>query len=361
MKKTICISTILLILGGVLAGCPSSAPLIIAFAINSGATSTSNSTVTLDNECTEVPTHYMASESPSFAGASWQTYDSAPLFTLSAGTGTKTVYFKVVNEVGESEVVSDTITLSDNNTTDETILLPGGVPLEMVWCPPGTFLMGRSTGELESHSEEAPQHQVTLQGFWMSTYEVTKAQWTALMGTSPWAGQSYVLNDPDSPAVYISWNDVQSFITALNTHTSQSFHLPYEAQWEYACRAGTTTRFYWGDDLNYTLANNYAWYWENSSNGQYAHIGGQKLPNAWGLFDMSGNVWEWCQDWYGDYPSGEVTDPTGPTGPTDYGSYRVVRGGSWINANYDARSARRLSTAPDSAYYYLGFRVVRTP
>ena len=132
-----------------------------------------------------------------------------------------------------------------------TIMLPDSVPLEMVSIPGGTFMMGRYAGEQDSFSNEDPQHEVTVPGFWMAKYEFTKRQWQAVMDTTPWSEFSWVLDDPDSPAVCVSRNDVQLFITALNSYTGLTFGLPSEAEWEYAARAGTTTRFYWGDDLSY--------------------------------------------------------------------------------------------------------------
>ncbi len=176
---------------------------------------------------------------------------------------------------------------------EETIMLPGDVPLVMVWIPAGTFMMGRYSGEQDSDSTEDPQHHVTLsQGFWMGKYELTKAQWTAVMGTEPWSGHDNVLDDPASPAVYVSWDDAQAFITALNSYTGRTFRLPTEAEWEYACRAGTTTRFYWGDDPSYPMGDDYCWWTYNAWDvgEEYAHGVGQKLPNAFDLYDMSGNV-----------------------------------------------------------------------
>ncbi|MFA6244510.1 MAG: SUMF1/EgtB/PvdO family nonheme iron enzyme [Candidatus Hydrogenedentales bacterium] len=244
----------------------------------------------------------------------------------------------------------------------ETILLPGGVPLELVWIPAGTFLMGRYAGEQDSYGEEDPQHPVTLNGFWMGKYELTKAQWTAVMGTTPWSGQSYVLDDPNSPAVYVSWNDGQAFMSALNSYTGKTFGLPSEAQWEYACRADTTTRFYWGDDPSYAEIGGYVWYEANTCKAgqQYAHVVGQKLPNAFGLYDMSGNVWEWCQDYWHDNYTGAPTDGSAWELPT--GSYRVLRVGSWRCYDSLCRSANRVNYGyPAYASFVNGVRVSRTP
>ncbi|OQC03720.1 MAG: Serine/threonine-protein kinase pkn1 [Candidatus Hydrogenedentes bacterium ADurb.Bin101] len=243
----------------------------------------------------------------------------------------------------------------------ETILLPGSVPLEMICIPAGTFMMGRYPGEVGSYSDEDPQHAVTVPGFWLGKYEVTKAQWTAVMGTTPWSGQSNVLNDPDSPAVYVSWNNAQAFITALNTHTGQAFRLPSEAEWEYACRAGTTTRFYWGDDPSYTVINDYAWWDGNADNvgEDYAHVVGLKLPNGFGLFDMSGNVWEWCEDdWHSNYTGAPVDGSAWVSTPR--GSSRVGRGGYWNSYGSDCRSAGRFSNYPSDVSSFVGFRLSRS-
>ena len=242
------------------------------------------------------------------------------------------------------------------SVSESTIMLPGNVPLTMVWCPAGTLMMGRRSGEQDSSTNEDPQHQVTLQGFWMGKYELTKAQWTALMGTTPWSGKSYVLNDPNSPAIYVSWNDIQLFITALNSYTGLTFRLPSEAQWEYAARAGTSTRFYWGDDLNYSQINNYTWYWGNCMSEQYAHTVGHKQPNAWGLYDIIGNVYEACQDWYHSDYTNAPTDGSAWESPA--GTNRVGRGGGWTATTTYCRSAYRVYGSPtNSSYYDVGFRL----
>ena len=177
------------------------------------------------------------------------------------------------------------------------------------------------------------------------------------MGTAPWVGPIRVLDDPDSPAVYISWNDAKAFITTLNGLTGERFRLPTEAEWEYACRGGATTEYYFGDSS--ANLSDYAWYLENASAGhdRNSHVVGQLLPNAFGLFDMYGNVYEWCEDWYdsGYYSTSTGIDPRGPTS----GSDRVVRGGSYVSAASDCRSAVRYGFDPSYAVMFYGFRLAR--
>ena len=251
--------------------------------------------------------------------------------------------------------------LNVSDVTEQTIYLPGDVPLEMVWIPAETFMMGRYPGEQDSSAEEDPQHEVTLsQGFWMGKYELTKRQWTAVMGTTPWSGLLHVLNDLDSPAVSVSWNDAQAFITALNSDTGLTFRLPSEAEWEYTCRAGTTTRFHWGDDPSYTQIDDYAWWFGNAYNGGqlYAHVVGQKSPNAFGLYDMNGNVWEWCEDDYHSSYTGAPSDG-GAWVDSPAGAYRIMRGGSWSCEDYNDRSASRGYYVPSDTHDSIGFRLCR--
>lgn len=239
----------------------------------------------------------------------------------------------------------------------DSILLPDDISLDMLWIPEGIYKRGASSNELDRLENEEPQHEVTLtNGFWMSKYEVNKAQWLSVMGTEPWKNQFLVLDEPDSPAVYVSWDDAQTFIDKLNVLTGRSFRLPTEAEWEYAARAGTTTRFYWGDDEDYSVMKEYAWFKDNAfeTDEHYAHIVGQKKPNAWGLYDISGNVWEWCQDWYAYYPTGKHTDPKGP----NEGDYKVLRGGSWFFYGGFSRSSRRDHYPPSVRSYEFGFRIV---
>lgn len=215
-----------------------------------------------------------------------------------------------------------------------TITLPGGVTLEMVWCSPGTFTMGSDKGD-----RDATLHQVTLtKGFWMGKTEVTQAQWKSVMGNNPSNNKG-----DDRPVVNVSWDDCQEF--CKNT----GLQLPTEAQWEYACRAGSTGEYAGTGNLD-----DMGWYCGNS--GSETHPVGTKQPNAWGLYDLHGNVWEWCADWYGDYPSGAVTDPQGSSS----GSSRVLRGGSWDNSAGGCTSSFRSSRSPSYANCFYGFRLVRT-
>ncbi len=162
--------------------------------------------------------------------------------------------------------------------------------------------------------------------------------------------------DRNNPAVYISWNDVKVFIQKLNRKEGENkYRLPTEAEWEYACRASSQTAYSFGDSPS--NLGSYAWYCTNAKDkgDTYAHAVAQKKANAWGLYDMHGNVWEWCEDWYGDYPSGSVTDPA----RTSSGSFRVGRGGSWNSSDSYCRAAFRINFNPSHGYSRLGFRLSR--
>jgi len=253
------------------------------------------------------------------------------------------------------------VSLGPEPVVTETILLPGDVPLVMVWIRPGKFMMGRYPDEQDSYDDEDPQHEVALaQGFWMGQYELTKGQWTAVMGTTPWSECWYVTNDPDSAAVGVSWDDAQAFITALNKCTGQTFRLPSEAEWEYACRAGTATRFYWGDDPGYRAINDYAW-WEGNhwAGEEYAKVVGLKLPNVWGLYDMSGNACEYVQDsWYDNYRGAPADGSAWQSPPERW--LCVTRGGGWFAIGSRCRSAERLGDSYAAVNYdHVGFRLAR--
>ncbi|MBQ2620639.1 MAG: formylglycine-generating enzyme family protein [Thermoguttaceae bacterium] len=217
-----------------------------------------------------------------------------------------------------------------------------GVVFAFRWCPSGTFKTGY---------EDDAQHQVTLtKGFWMMETEVTQKQWKAVMRTNPSS-----FKGDDLPVENISWNDCQEFCKKTG------FQLPTEAQWEYACRADSTSAYFWGNALNGDKANcNGNYPFGTTTKGKYF---GKTTPvgcyeaNAWGLFDMHGNVWEWCTDyWNNDYPSGSVTDPAGPSN----GSTRVNRGGCWDSDAGLCRSAFRYCNYPEYRGSDVGFRCVRS-
>jgi formylglycine-generating enzyme required for sulfatase activity len=213
---------------------------------------------------------------------------------------------------------------------------------KMVYIQPGTFMMGSPSNESERDSDER-QHKVTLtKGFYMGATEVTQAQWKAVMGNNP----SYFKGD-NRPVEQVSWNDCKEFIRKLNRQEgTDKYRLPTEAQWEYACRAGSKKRFCFGDSDS--RLGDYVWYSNNSSSK--THSVAQKKPNAWGLYDMHGNIWEWCQDGFGKYPLSHVTDPEGP-------SNRVLRGGSWNNNARNIRSANRNRNNPDNRNSNIGFEL----
>ena len=239
----------------------------------------------------------------------------------------------------------------------KTFSLPGGGEMAFVWIEPGVFQMGSPESERGRDSDEGPVHEVEIsRGFWLGRYEVTQGQWEGVMGTTPWSGRDYVQSFSSHPAVYISWSDVQRFIGRLNAAAGEAvYRLPSEAEWEYACRAGTQTRWSFGGDES--QRGDYAWYRANAWNvgERYAHEVGTKLPNPWGLYDMHGNVWEWVQDWYGSgyYNSSPRVDPPGPSS----GSDRVVRGGGFNVGGF--RSAYRGGLSPGFRFGGAGVRLVR--
>jgi len=252
--------------------------------------------------------------------------------------------------------------------------IENSIGIRLKFLPAGTFTMGQAGGD----TDETP-HEVTLtKPFYMGVYEVTNAQWKRVMGSEPsnW-------KDDDRPVEQVSWDDANEFCRRLSAlpeekRAGRVYRLPTEAEWEYACRAGTTTKWSFGDDES--RLGDYAWFgnnsgkaivdavrwWEESQdtyadrllgNGCENHRVGQKQPNAWGLFDMHGNVWEWCSDWYGDYAKGVVTDPQGPSG----GSSRVFRGGCWDSSAGGCRSANRARFVPSRRDDRLGFRLALSP
>ena len=234
------------------------------------------------------------------------------------------------------------------------------LPTNMVFIPPGTFRMGSPIDEVGRFPDEGPQTAVTIsRGFWMGKYEVTQGEYLAVMGRNP----SFITGDTNRPVDQVSWIDATTYCALLTEKErlagriapNSVYRLPTEAEWEYACRGWTSTRFSYGDDPGNTNLGNYAWYSDNSR--FTTHPGGQKLPNPSGLYDIHGNVPEWCQDRYGVYLGGIALDPQGPAA----GSTRVIRGGNWQEGAGECRSAKRLELFPEDGDGYYGFRVVLAP
>ena len=213
--------------------------------------------------------------------------------------------------------------------------------------PAGEFVMGSPSNEADRNIDEGPQRTVKLtKPFYMGVTDVTQAQYQRVMGSKPseWKGDNL-------PVEQVSWNDATEFCRRMSQLTGLTITLPTEAQWEYACRAGTTTPYYFGSNAN--QLGDYAWFTSNS--GSKTHPVGTKKPNAWGLYDMHGNVWEWCQDWFQDSYNGLAkSDPQGPQSGAD----RVLRGGGWSYDALNCRSAARGRDAPDYTYGGYGVRVV---
>ena len=214
----------------------------------------------------------------------------------------------------------------------------------MVYVEGGTFIMGATAEQKKTYKDEKPAHSVTLSSFYIGKYEVTQALWKAVMGSNPshWKGDNL-------PVENVSWNDCQTFLLKLNAMTGQTFRLPTEAEWEFAARGGNKNRGYQYSGSN--VLSDVAWYADNS--GSKTHNVGAKAPNELGIYDMSGNVWEWCQDWKKSYSSSPQTNPKGPSS----GSSRVYRGGSWILSARGCRVASRDCFTPDYGGIDLGLRL----
>ena len=256
---------------------------------------------------------------------------------------------KVTSVSNEKDITKEP-TKKESSGKEEVTDLGKDVKLEMILIPAGKFVMGSPESE-KGRSKGETQHEVTLtKPFYMGKYEVTQEQWKAVMGTVfLWFGGNPSSNKGAKyPVTNVSWNDCQDFIKKLNTKTNGSYRLPTEAEWEYACRAGTTTAYSYGDSIT-----------KNDSNveGLSTKVVGSYKPNAFGLYDMHGNVWEWCEDWKVDYPKEAVIDPKGP----EAGKNRVLRGGSFTGVGMHSRSANWFDNLPSTWNIdYLGFRLAKT-
>ncbi len=261
-----------------------------------------------------------------------------------------------LENISSSGIGSD----SDHEPGERKVVSVDGVDIALHWCPPGSFLMGSPETE-DGRDKGEERHRVKItHGFWMGETEVTQGLWTKVMGENP---SGFKLGD-NYPVENVSWDDCQSFLKMLNAQVPEegfTWVLPTEAQWEYACRAGTTTAYFWGNVLNGDKANcdgNYPC--GTTAKGPFKTTTtrvGSYDANPWGFFDMHGNVWEWCADRYGSYPSESVKNPPGASS----GSYRVARGGSWFSPACQCRSARRNRHPPNNNSHGLGLRVALVP
>lgn len=243
-----------------------------------------------------------------------------------------------------------------------------GLAMQFVWCPPGFVAMEQVERELDGTPK--PDVEMTLvnalvsRGYWLGKYEVTQAQWRQIMQSDPWKGRENIKEGDDFPATYVCWHEAVAFCRNLTRQERKAgrlpadweFTLPTEAQWERACRARTETRFSFGNDES--QLGEYAWFGRNSAEGgeSYAHPVGKKKPNPWGLYDMHGNVWEWCRDEYSEkLPGGR--DPF----VTDAGLERIMRGGGHLRAPVGCEPGFRNKHTPDWHLHDLGFRVALCP
>lgn len=260
--------------------------------------------------------------------------------------------------------IKDVVTLIDylltetwpNDTVEPTDMTftVNGVTFTMVAVEGGTFSMGATSEQgLGANDWERPVHYVTLSDFSIGQTEVTEELWQAVMGSNP----SYYTSDSQLPVERVSWNSCQDFIEQLNQLTGETFRLPTEAEWEFAARGGNKSQKY-----RYSGSSNIqdvAWFWNSIPSQQVGTLGygtqpvATKAPNELGLYDMSGNVWEWCQDWYGTYSSDDQINPTGPS----WGSFRIFRGGSWSRSSESCRVAYRNYTYPSTSDDTMGFRL----
>ena len=262
----------------------------------------------------------------------------------------------------EEEAASAAVaTVRKHMTPDQLALddpIVNSIGMLLVPIPAGEYQMGSPESDSLASDNEKTQHLVRItEPFYLSVFVITQQQYEKVMGGRPWQRQFGVQEGPGYPATYVSWHNAVEFCRKLSEQEGVEYHLPTEAQWEYACRAGTTSAYSFEDDVS--QLGQHAWYKKNASGiGEtYAHRVGQKLPNPWGLYDMHGNIWEWCQDWYAPYGSEQaVSDPVGPM----QGASRVSRGGAFNLVLNAARSATRITYPPAYRNGFLGFRAART-
>ena len=266
--------------------------------------------------------------------------------TITGLTGSTTYYVRAYATSSAGTVYGETKTFETNNPNTFTV---NGVSFDMVYVEGGTFDMGATSEQgSDAYDNEYPVHSVTLSDYYIGKCEVTQELWEAVMGSNPSNSMG-----AQKPVESVSWNDCKNFIKKLSSLTGRTFRLPTEAEWEYAARGGNKSLHY-----KYSGSDNIdevAWY--NNNSGRSTHAVGTKSPNELGIYDMSGNVWEWCSDWYGGYSAGAQTNPQGPSS----GSYRVLRGGSWINYAGNCRVSIRSYDDPGNSNINFGLRLILVP
>ena len=289
------------------------------------------------------------SEDGGFANAnSFEATVSGNSLTVTA-TGLKaetTYYYRIITDTGGVTFESETRTFETNIPNTFTV---NGVSFEMVYVEGGSFDMGATSEQgSEWYNNEKPVHSVTLSSYYIGKCEVTQELWKAVMGSNP-----SKFKGAQNPVESVDWEDCQEFVSRLNSLTGRTFRLPTEAEWEYAARGGNQSSHY-----KYSGSGNIddvAWYYDNS--GSSTHAVGTKTANELGIYDMSGNVWEWCSDWYGGYSAGSQTNPQGPSS----GSNRVLRCGSWTEYAGCCSVSNRNYDYPDYSDSYIGLRLVLVP
>jgi formylglycine-generating enzyme required for sulfatase activity len=252
------------------------------------------------------------------------------------------------------------LSLAEHLQAQQPKQITNSIGMKLMLIPKGTFMMGSPESE-QGRFENETQHDVTIsKDYYLGVYEVTQAQHEKVMGKNPSHFQGAIVGNEnaDLPVENVSWEDAVEFCKKLSDLPEEKkagrvYRLPTEAEWEYACRAGSKTSYSFGS--NSKSLGDYAWFVDNSS--EHTHPVGEKKANAWGLYDMHGNAWEWCSDRHGAYPKGAVSDPSGP----NRGTSRVIRGGGWDLGAAVCRSAFRLRYTPSFRNIYLGFRVALSP
>ncbi len=279
---------------------------------------------------------------------------AANSFNIEDLTVETTYYWQIVVRDDHHHEVEGPI-WSFTTSTDQVFSLGNtGHEISMVRIPSGYFTMGATADDEDAVEGEFPSHQVNINNdFWLAKYELTQEIWSSVMGE--W---NFHFDGTNNPVDRVTWDDVKAFIDSLNADEgSETWRLPSEAEWEYACRARTTTRFFWGNDPNNTVIEQYAWYSGNSSNT--THPVGHKQPNPWGLYDMIGNVNEWCEDDYHEnYNNAPSSGNPWIESPRD--NYRIHRGGSYNDNPANCRSSMRFDSYHATPFDYLGFRLVRS-